>query len=198
MKYLPHFTVMPRFAVMPGFAAMPGIVIMLVLALAGTPCLAHSQARGDAAAPVLRQPFTLKLRLDRDHYYEEKFSRRIPYVFENSAYLFSGESFGLKLGIVDGKIKSVAYVKEAAGADVELDFRQFVAGDGLSMMMLTIKNNLEHTLYVDADMTNPGDKNVYGTAIRPIKPGQRSVESWAQPIIELKLHNFSLKPQTSY
>lgn len=186
MKYLPRFVV------------MSGLVVMTSLACAGTPSAAHPQVPGDPAAPVLRQPFTLQLRLDKDHYYEEKFTRRIPYVRDDSAYLFSGESFGLKLGIVDGKVSSVAYVKDAAGADVELDFRQFVAGDGLGMMMLTIKNNLKLTLYVDADMTNPGDKNVYGTAIRPIKPGQRSVESWAQPIIELRLHNFSLKPQTSY
>ncbi len=66
------------------------------------------------------------------------------------------------------------------------------------MMMLKIKNNLKQTLYLDASMTNPGDKNVYKTAIRPIKAGQASYESWAQPIIQLKLANFRLKPHYSY
>lgn len=194
MKYLPGFVVMPRLAA------------LIILALAGMPCLAQPQAPGAGAgagagaeaAPVLRKPFTLRLRLARDRYYEEKFTRSIPYVYDNSAYLFTGEAFGLKLGMADGKIVSVTYVRQPAGADVELDFRQFVAGDGLGMMMLTIQNNLKHTLYVDAEMTNPGDKNVYSTAIRPIKPGQRDVETWAQPIIELRLHNFSLRPQISY
>lgn len=189
MKYLPGFVVIP------GAFLMSGLALMASLALAA-PCSAQTQA--DPSAPALRQPFTLRLKLDRDHYYEQKFTRPVPYVRDDSAFLFAGESFGLKLGMAGGKISSVAYVRQPAGADVELDFRQFVAGDGLGIMMLTIKNNLKQTLYVDGAITTPGDKNVYSTAINPIKPGQRSVESWAQPIIELRLHNFSLRPQTSY
>lgn len=175
---------------------LSAFLVMALLAVAGAPGVAQA-APGHSAAPAARKPFTLKLKLAGDKYYEEKFTRRIPYVQDNNVFMFAGESFGLKLKIKNGRVVSVAYRKRSAGADVELRFSQFVARDGIAMMMLNIKNNLKHKLYVDASMTNPGDRNVYGTNIRPIAPGQSSFESWAQPIIQLKLSNFALKPQTS-
>jgi hypothetical protein len=168
-------------------------LVMIILAITGGACYAQAPAAGVA----LREPFTLRLKLDGNRYYEERFTRRIPYVVNNDVFMFAGESFGLKLGIVNGEVTSVAYRKHVAGADVELQFRQFVAKDGLAMMMLNIKNNLKHKLYLEASMTNPGDNNVYKTTIRPISPGQSSFESWAQPIIQLKLSHFQLKPQVS-
>ncbi len=65
-------------------------LVMIMLAIAGTPCLAEAPPAGHAAAPVLRKPFTLRLKLDSDHYYEEKFTRDIPYVQDNSVYMFAG------------------------------------------------------------------------------------------------------------
>src|SRR5229473_3239782 len=54
--------------------------------------LPQSQAPTDSAAPVFRNPFTLKLHIDKEHYYEERFDK-IPYVEQNDVYLFAGESF---------------------------------------------------------------------------------------------------------
>ena len=43
---------------------------------------------------VFREPFTLKLHVDKDHYYEEHYDRKIPFVAGNDVYLFCGESSG--------------------------------------------------------------------------------------------------------
>ena len=48
---------------------------------------------------MFRDPFTLKLRVDKDHFYEEHYDKRIPYVAESDVYLFSGENFGVNLNI---------------------------------------------------------------------------------------------------
>jgi hypothetical protein len=176
---------------------LSAFLVAICLAGAGPACLAQAPG-GSQQAPVVRAPFTLRLKLDNNRYYEENFTRLIPYVADNNIYLFAGESFGLKVGIRDGEIGSVAYRKESSGADVELQFRQFVTKDGLAIMMLMIRNNLKKTLYLDAVMTNPGDSNLYKTSIRPVGAGQTSYETWAQPIIQLKLANLRFKPQIGY
>lgn len=172
------------------------LLATVVLAVAGGPAQAQSSHARKKA--VLREPFTLHLKLANGEHYEEKITRRVPYVRDNAAYLFAGEAFGLKVRLAHGKIAGIAYRKKSAGADVELSFRQFQTGSGLAIMMLKIKNNLHKKLYVDAVVTHPGDSNRYQTNIRPIAPGQAGYETWAQPIIELKLAKLRFRPQMNY
>ncbi len=77
-----------------------GILIAALLCLSS---LAESQEQAPAGpqpdASVLREPSTLRLRVDKDHSYEEHYDKRIPYVAENDGYLFSGEQFGVKLDL---------------------------------------------------------------------------------------------------
>src|ERR1022692_1470021 len=73
--------------------------------------------------PVFRDPFTLRLHIDKDHYYEEHFEK-IPYVEKNDVYLFAGESFGINLATSGDEITRVTYQPDATKADVELILRQ--------------------------------------------------------------------------
>lgn len=152
-----------------------------------------AKAETASAAVVYREPFTLKLHIDKDRYYEEKFKKNIPYVENNDVYLFAGESFGINLEIKDGEITSVAYQKEADTADVALEFKQEIKDDGSSFMWLVLQSNVEQTIYLDALMTIPGKKGFYKTGILPLYPKLGGNESWPHPIVQLVLRNFRLK-----
>lgn len=140
-------------------------------------------------AVTFRKPFTLKLNIDKDRYYEESYTNEIPYVYANDVYLFCGESFGIRATIEKDKIVTVSYQREPKTADVEFKFSQEKMDDGKVMTMLVIRNRLAKRLYVDALMTMPEKSGIVKTSIMPIEPGLSSYESWPHPIIQLVLRN---------
>lgn len=151
---------------------------------------AHVPATTSQDLRVFREPFTLRVRVDKDHYYEEHYDKRIPYVSDNDVYLFSGENFGVTVQAKDDGTASVTYQPDIAKADVWLTFaqpKQLGAG-----MMLTIQNKLKRRLQVDALMTVPGKEEIYKTSILPIEAGLSDFESWPHPIVQLVLRNFRL------
>ena len=139
---------------------------------------------------VFREPFTLKLRVDKDHYYEERYDKRIPYVSDNDVYLFSGENFGINLNFKDD-VAEVVYQPDAKKADVWFIFSQpkELAPAG---MMLIIQNKLRRELRMDALMTVPGKEEIYKTSIVPIEGGLSDYESWPHPIVQLVVRNFRI------
>jgi hypothetical protein len=145
---------------------------------------------------VFRDPFTIKLYVDKERCYEQKIDKKIPFAADNNVYLFPGESFGLKLGIVNGEITTVSYQKEKAGADIELEFSQKIEENGDAMMMLVLKSKIKQTLYLDALMIVPEKKGNYKTSILPLEPGLMNFESWPHPIVQLVLINLRLKDGT--
>ena len=151
--------------------------------------LPQSQAPTDSAAPVFRNPFTLKLHIDKEHYYEERFDK-IPYVEQNDVHLFAGESFGIKVVSTGDETSRVTYQPDAAKADVELIFQQDKMKDDKAMMRLIIHNKLKRTLFLDALMTVPGSKEIHKTTILPVPAGLSDYESWPHPIVQLVLRNF--------
>jgi hypothetical protein len=174
-------------------------LLTLVFALVAVHCWG-AEPKADYASAIaaverltFREPFTLRLRFDKDRYYEQKIENRIPYVARNNVYLFSGESFGLKLTIQSGEISTVTYLKEEARADIGVKFAQEVQDDGKAMMMLTLKNNIKQVLYMDALMIVPEKKGASKTSILPLRPGLGSYEVWPHPIVQLVLRNLRFK-----
>ena len=147
-------------------------------------------------AVTFREPFTLKLTIDKDRYYEESYTNGIPYVFANDVYLFCGESFGINATIEKEKIVSISYQRETEKADVEFTFSQEKTDDGKGMTMLVIRNRLKKRLYVDALMTIPEKTGVFRTSILPLEPGLSGYESWPHPIGQLVLRNLRLEETT--
>ncbi len=139
-------------------------------------------------AVVFREPFTLRIKVDEGHYYEERYEKRIPYVAENDVYLFSGENFGINLRTEEGKI-DVTYQPDQEKADAWFSFNQPKNLGGVSMMLI-IQNKLKTELRMDALMTVPGKKDIYKTSILPIEGGLSDYESWPHPIVQLVLRNF--------
>ncbi|MDH4263656.1 MAG: hypothetical protein OEV78_11485 [Spirochaetia bacterium] len=148
-------------------------------------------AKKSAEDSIFREPFTLNLHIDKEHFYEEKFEK-IPFIHDGDIYLFKGDEFGLNLDIQDNSIRTVKYQPDVKKADVTLKFTQEVQPDGTAMMMLHIHNNTKHILNVDALMTMPGRKDIAKTSILPLQPGLSGFESWPHPIVQLVLRNIRI------
>lgn len=168
------------------------IIICLAFALS----MSGISTEGQQATPpserqdvVFREPFTLKLPVDKQHYYEERYSKKIPYVFDNDVYLFNGERFGIKATISDNEIVRIRYEKDLKEADVTFEFKQDKDNEGSLMTLLIIKNKLPHRLHLDALMTRPDSKEIFRTRILPVEAKLMSIESWPHPIVQLVLRN---------
>jgi hypothetical protein len=153
---------------------------------------ADDAAKKPAADDVFREPFALKLHIDKEHFYEEKFSK-IPFVHDGDVYLFKGDEFGLTLDIQDNTIRAIKYQADVKKADVTLQFGQEVQPDGTAMMLLHIHNNTKQPLDVDALMTIPNKKGIAKTSILTVQPGLSGFESWPHPIVQLVLRNIRIK-----
>ena len=160
------------------------VIVSLFLSVSST----AQPRKANQNKPVFRVPFVLKLRIDGQHYYEQKFGK-VPYVADGDVYLFSGDSFGISAGVTGGQISQITYQPNAAKADVEFGFFQH-RGAGGFVMMLVIRNKLKRKVYLDALMTIPGKSTVLKTDILPIPPGLTDYESWPHPIVQLVLRNF--------
>lgn len=163
---------------------------LAILAL-GASTYAADNAKQPVGDTVFREPFTLILHIDKEHYDEQEFGK-VPYVHNGDVYLFKGDEFGLTLNVQGNSIASVKYQSDTKKADVTLKFTQEVRRDGSAMMMLRIHNNTKHTLNMDALMTVPGRKGIAKTSILPVGPGLSDFESWPHPIVQLVLRNIRI------
>ena len=163
------------------------LLSLLVLSLAGA-----------AEAPtgeVFREPFTLKLRVDQEHFYEQKINARIPYVHGGMVFLFCGESFGVKL-VKDGdRVVEVRYEPEEKAADLFLKFSQEKINDGWSTM-LKLENRTTDRLHVGAAMAVRERKDPFETSILPLGPGMTNYKTWPHPIVQLILRDIWVMKET--
>jgi hypothetical protein len=143
--------------------------------------------------PVFRSPFELKLRVDKDHYYDQKFER-VPYVADGDVYLFVGEDFGVNVTVAGGGISQIVYQPDLKKADIDFKLTQEKAPGGF-MMLLVTHNKLDRKLLFDALMTVPGKQGVYKTSVLPVEAKLSNYESWPHPIVQLVLRNFRFSPE---
>jgi len=140
---------------------------------------------------VFREPFTLKLSVDDEHYYEQRFPRT-PYVIEGGVYLFKGERIGVTLLVHNGKVSAVRYQPDLSKADAIFELSQGSGSERSPAMMLTIENRTKFTLSIQALMTIPGGKEPAETSILPVGAGLKNFESWPHPIVQLLLHDLQV------
>src|SRR5689334_23457595 len=133
---------------------------------------------------VFRPPFTLKVPVDREHYYEEK-KGKVPYVYKGEATLFIGDAYGLKIDVENGRVRSVRYERNLSKADVTLEFAQGDPVNGKATSFLKMKNHTRYTFLMDAAMTVPDRKDILATSFDPVRAGIWHFEFWPHPIVEL-------------
>jgi hypothetical protein len=166
-----------------------GFIMVLAIPFLATLAFTQSQVIPATQEPVFRAPFDLKLRIDKQHYYEQHFDK-VPYVIDNDVYLFVGESFGVNVTVVDNQITGLTYQPDSKKCDLTFSFKQEEVNKDQMMMMLVTRNGLKRRLLFDALMTVPDRKGIFKTSILPIEPGLSNFESWPHPIVQLVLRNF--------
>jgi len=171
------------------------IVVSLILCAEIAPVSAQTGA-AKASHPATREPFTLRLKVDKEHYSDIHFDKQ-PYVSENEVYLFPGDKFGVTFVVKDGRIVEVRYQPDAKKADVWFGFEQpKELQDGLGMA-LTIDNKMKRDVSMEGLMSVPGKKDVFKTSILPVKAGKSGLESWPHPISQLVLGNLQFAAERS-
>ena len=151
--------------------------------------LAHGQPPTAEAAPTFREPFTLKLRVDKQHYYEQHFDK-VPYVAGGDVYIFVDDHFGVNLSDTKAEFLTVTYQPDGAKADILFSFTQETDGKGNLFMMLSMQNKLSRGFSYDALMTVPTKKEILETHVLPVGAHLSNFESWPHPIVQLVLRNF--------
>ena len=183
------------------FGAIHMKMLCLILAATISPihgfCADQRSLAADTNSTVFRQPFTLTLHVDKEHYYEEKFGK-IPYVHDDNVYLFKGDAFGIDLDITNEVIRGVSYQADTKKPAVSLRLTQEIRENGEAMMLLVIQNHTKRKLFIDALMTVPQRTRAQKTSILPVEPVLTGYESWPHPIVQLVLRNIRLteKPGT--
>ena len=137
------------------------------------------------ADPVFRDPFVLRLYIDKEHIYEEEYGP-IPYVHEGDIYLFRGDAFGVNF---DADSSTVSYEPSLAKANLTFTLTQEVDPDGTSTMLLIIANRSGRRIELDALMTVPGKKEIFRTTILPVADGKSNYEAWPHTIVQLVFTN---------
>jgi len=181
-------------------AATGFIVVCIIPGSGQTPAAkaatSTAKPRSSVTKPkaVMREPFTLHLKIDKDNFSDIHFDRQ-PYVSDNEVYLFSGDKFGVNLVLKDGRVAEIRYQPDVKRADVVFGFEQpKELQNGLSMA-LTIDNKMKRGVSMEALMSIPGKKDVFKTSILPVKAGKSGLESWPHPISQLVLGNLHLTPE---
>jgi hypothetical protein len=147
---------------------------------------------GDDVGVVFRKPFTPHVRVDQEHYYEEK-KGKIPYVYKGIVYLFLGDKFGLKIDVADGAVGAVRYERDLSKADVALEFSVADPVNGKCTSMLKMQNRTRYTFLMDGGMTVPDRKDILETSITPVRAGLLHYEAWPHPILQLALSHIRLQ-----
>lgn len=181
------------------FLVVTGVIVGCIFSAFGqTPATKapSSTAKPRSAAakrvpPAMREPFTLHLKIDKDHYEDFHYDKQ-PYVSENEVYLFSGEKFGVNLVVKSDRVVEVRYQPNAEKADLVFGFEQPKELQNGIAMALTIDNKLKHDVGMDVIGTMPGKKDPFKDKVTPVKAGKSSTEFWPTPIAQLVLGNFRL------
>jgi hypothetical protein len=171
----------------------PLIALGVLLATGITSLSAQSST---AKGPVMREPFTLHLKVDKDHYSDIHYDRE-PYVSENEVYLFPGDKFGVNLIVKGDRVVEVRYQPDKAKADLWFGFEQPKELQNGVFMTLTIDNKMKHGVGMEGLGSIPGKKNPIKTSIQAVEAGKSGTEVWPHPIAQLVLGNLQLLPNNA-
>lgn len=144
-----------------------------------------------AQPPLLRKSFTVELQVeDKKQPYIEHFEN-VPFVADNSVYLFPGDDFGVDLAVTNGKVITVAYDPRPKKADVEFRLtQQRAANNKRPFMILEVENRLARAVMFNAVLTLPEKKKDHETHIFKIQKGENRIYSWPRPTVKVAVVEF--------
>jgi hypothetical protein len=165
-------------------------VPMLLLVLSLSLC-----TRAQDTTTLLRPAFTLKMAVDKDHYYEANI-KSAPYMLpDTSVQIYPGETIYLEVTQENGVIKkmtAVSVIKDSA-VTLTIHFYQETEGKSHSMMMLNVKNPFPYQLIYKARMYILTQKRWVSTDVYPVESGLSSYETWPDLLTSIALNGWTLK-----
>ena len=152
-------------------------------------CLAQDSTQ------LKRQPYKLKVMVDKKNLYEEDL-KESPYVWpDNTIQLYPGEKLFAEAEIKDGAIVKMTAVKENTNPEktLTISFTQVAEGKVHQQMMLKISNPFDKTLTYAASIFLLNHSKWVKTSVIPVAPGLSSFESWPDVILSIGIGNWALE-----
>lgn len=144
---------------------------------------------------LLRQPYRLKVVVDKSTTYEEDLPAR-PYLFPNKAIqIYPGETVFIEVEMEQDTVKSMKAVKQIIDSTktITVSFAQNVKGRKHEMMMLTVYNPFQKQLSYDAKIYLLQYKKWVNTDVIPVSGGLSGIEMWPDLIVSMALGNWRFK-----
>jgi hypothetical protein len=165
-------------------------IFTLIVVLSLSICVRAQDTTG-----LIRPDFTLKMAVDKDHYYEANI-KSAPYILpDTSIQVYPGETIYVEVNQDNGVIKkmtAVSTIKDSA-TTLTIHFYQETEGRAHSMMMLSVINPFPYQLIYKARMYILSQKRWVTTDVFPVEPGLSGYETWPDLITSIALQRWTLK-----
>jgi hypothetical protein len=146
-------------------------------------------ANAQDTSVLKRIPYTLRIDVDKESFYEDKIGATA-YVFpNNSMQIYPGETIYVEVEQDNGTIKSMKAVKEIknAATTLAIKFIQNSENKIHQQMVLEIHNPFPKNLVYETKMFLLKSKRWMNTDVYPIVAGLSAFETWSDIIISLGL-----------
>lgn len=139
-----------------------------------------------------REPFTLKLLVDNDQFYQMNVDKSKYFVKENILQIYPSEKINIQVEIKNDTIFAMTVVKKIAESKttIQIEFVQNVKDNKSEGMMLKVTNPFGRKLNYNAMMYIVGHDKWLSTSIIPILPNLVNYETWNDVIISLVLEKW--------
>jgi len=144
-----------------------------------------------------RQPYKLKINIDKETFYEEDL-KEAPYVWpDNTVQLYPGETVFIEAEVKEGAIVKMRGVKENKHPEktVAISFTQISNGQVHESMMLKIQNPFQQELVYSAMIFLTKQSRWAKTSVLPVSGGLAAYETWPDAITTIGLGNWSFKKE---
>jgi hypothetical protein len=142
-----------------------------------------------------REPFTLKLAIDNEYFYEEEILKT-PY-FEKKYILriYPSEHINIEVEFLNNSIYSMKVVKENLYPEktIEISFEQIQNGRLNETMQFHIKNPFDNVFTYKVLMVVFGSDELILTRVLPVSPKSKNIEFWESVIISLILADWKIE-----
>lgn len=157
-------------------------VIFLILLSINSFCFSQNEIKQ-------RQPFVLKLAVDKEQFYQMNVEKSNYFVKENILQIYPTEKLNIEVQINNNSITSMKVVKKIINPNTTIlvEFKQNIKDKKNEGMMLIVKNPFNKKLIYNANMYIVGHNKWIPTSIMPILPNIVGYETWSDAIVTLAL-----------
>lgn len=154
-------------------------------------CLSFCQSNDLLA----RSAFTLKLPIDKTHFYQADISPSNYILPNNTIQIYPGEKLYIEVNVKKSRIvdmKSVREIKDSTKT-IEISLTHVVKDSIYSRTMLDIQNPFKKDLIYKATMYLMKYNKWVPTNVYPVRSNLRSFEIWSDVIVTMALTGWELK-----